>query len=188
MQLSNSSTLSKCHFTTERLNIFQWHPDNNNPHAKQQLAEQITAILTPKVTQNLPPSWSNITTMTQAEKWIDDRLSESAFICITQQNSTQLIGLIFLFQTPSEHAKPLFDLRFGYLLAENYWGKGLGSELIAGLVNWCEQQKSIHSLAGGVDIDNIGSIKVLERNGFTAQQEENSSTSGVIFYQMLFQQ
>ena len=54
------------------------------------------------------------------------------------------------------------EVRLGYLLAENAWGKGFASELIEGFVDWCRGQEAITSLAGGVEADNAASRRVLE--------------------------
>lgn len=55
------------------------------------------------------------------------------------------------------------DLHIGYLLGESYWAKGYGSELIKGLVDWAYSDKHIRSLVGGVEINNTGSIKVMQK-------------------------
>jgi RimJ/RimL family protein N-acetyltransferase len=66
----------------------------------------------------------------------------------------------------------LRELRLGYLLREEVWGKGIGTELIKGLVEWARQTRLIGSIAGDVEKENQGSIRVLEKNGFYRCNEE----------------
>jgi len=72
----------------------------------------------------------------------------------------------------SNETKESNELRLGYLLTESIWGKGIGSELVKGLVKMCSDSKMINSISGGVEKDNVGSIKVLEKNGFYKSNEE----------------
>ena len=60
------------------------------------------------------------------------------------------------------------SLRLGYMLAESSWGKGLASELVRGVVEWCEN-KDVASVTGGVERDNIASRRVLEKCGFVCE-------------------
>jgi RimJ/RimL family protein N-acetyltransferase len=76
------------------------------------------------------------------------------------------VGLMILFETPCHDDFGGVDLRLGYLLAESAWGRGLGTELVAGFVEWCRATPRIRSIAGGVELHNVGSARVLAKNGF----------------------
>ncbi len=57
-------------------------------------------------------------------------------------------------------------IEIGYMLMENHWGKGIGTQVSRALVDYChtaEPQKNIVALT---DLDNIGSQKVLLNSGF----------------------
>lgn len=121
-------------------------------------------LLTPGVTKSLPSDWQNIDTIEKANGWINKRSEESAFLTILYKPTGSIVGFMFLYaDNPS--SRPV-DIRLGYLIAESWWGIGLGSELVGGLVQWCISTEAINSISGGVEKDNIGSIKVLEKNGF----------------------
>jgi ribosomal-protein-alanine N-acetyltransferase len=63
------------------------------------------------------------------------------------------------------------QIEIGYTLAENYWGKGIGTKVCKALVEHClslNQQKDIVAVT---DLANIGSQKVLIKSGF--QRIEN---------------
>jgi RimJ/RimL family protein N-acetyltransferase len=54
---------------------------------------------------------------------------------------------------------------FGYLLAREVWGRGLGSEAAALLVGWLKRQGEIVRIWATTDIDNVRSARVLEEAG-----------------------
>ncbi|RSC93106.1 GNAT family N-acetyltransferase [Tenacibaculum singaporense] len=166
-------------FNTKRLTIDNFSYFKNNLE-KTFLISAIN-ILSPNVTKLLPDGWQNINTISTAKKWIKERNEESIFLIIKSSNTSEIIGFIFLF--PIDLENDLIDLRFGYLLSESFWGKGLGTEVVKGLVNKCQELGYVKSIFGGVGKDNIGSIKVLEKCGFeTLNANEDES---VIFYQYL---
>jgi RimJ/RimL family protein N-acetyltransferase len=152
---------SSCRFETERLTVAPWH---SIPRA--QLASHVAALLTPAVTRPLPPPWQGPYDLERAQRWIDERDAESSVLLVSTRADATPVGLIILSSPqPSDT-----ELRLGYLLAEGAWGRGLGSELIAGLVQWCGAQPDISSLAGGVEASNPASKRVLEKNGFVVAE------------------
>ncbi|WP_026932614.1 GNAT family N-acetyltransferase [Christiangramia echinicola] len=147
-----------------------------------EFAEEIIKILIPIVTKALPDGWQNITTKSSANNWIEERNEESVFFVVQSISSLEVLGFIFLYPTYLKNKH--IDLRFGYLLRESSWGKGLGTELVKGLVNKCQEMGNIKSIFGGVEEDNIGSIKVLEKCGFHSLSQEEK-TKNVIFYKKI---
>ncbi|MFT5090942.1 MAG: ribosomal-protein-alanine N-acetyltransferase [Candidatus Latescibacterota bacterium] len=95
-----------------------------------------------------------------------------------------LIGFLFLNEASTSDSKSI-DIRLGYLLSQENWGKGLGSELIKGLVEWGEEMGNVSSISGGVEVDNKASIRVLEKNGFSILQKEDPS-EGMLFLERKF--
>ena len=165
-------------FKTERLIINQYNlPDTANNHV---FAEDIIKILTPNVTKALPNGWQNINTESKALHWIKERDEESAVLLVESSSGNNLIGFIFLYPVILKNNQ--MDIRFGYLLSETHWGKGLGTELINGLVKKCQDLNCIKSISGGVEKDNIASKKVLEKCGFHAIDNEEEAEA-VVFYE-----
>lgn len=78
--------------------------------------------------------------------------------------------------------KSRVDVRLGYLLAEAAWGKGVGTELVAGFVDWCEAHTEIRSVTGGVAHDNIASVRILEKHGFRPVLEAGDDAEGETIY------
>lgn len=162
--IETSSFEQKCHFTTKRLVVRSWKHQITETTSKHDFAQQVMTLLSPEVTKSLPDGWQQVDSQEKALDWINQRAEESVFLTVQTQSDGVVVGFVFL--DISSSSEGAIDLRLGYLLSEAVWGKGLGSELIQGLVEWCEAHPSIKSLSGGVERDNIGSIKVLEKNGF----------------------
>lgn len=150
-----------CTFETDRLDVSPLTQDQ----VLESLAKETLEILAPEVTQSLPPGWQSIFTEDESVQWLQDRMSESTFLIVRSKDERSLIGFIFLF-VEDEQSVPL-EIRFGYLLRKQAWGKGFGTEVLKGFVNWCEKSGEVRSISGGVAKENIGSIKVLEKVGFS---------------------
>lgn len=167
-------------FQTIRLSIKNWNLLEQSIVPIKDLLENVLSIMTPKVTKDLPDGWQNISTTEKAESWIKERKDDSYFYAIQLLENKEIIGFLFLYT--EDEITEYIDLRLGYLLAESSWGKGIGSELIGGLVEWCKKQKEISSISGGVEINNIGSIRILEKNGF--QKIEDELPENMLLYKL----
>lgn len=63
------------------------------------------------------------------------------------------------------------QIEIGYMLRENYWGKGIGTQICKALVDYCLSTNEKNGIVALTDLDNIGSQKVLFKSGF--KREEN---------------
>jgi RimJ/RimL family protein N-acetyltransferase len=91
-----------------------------------------------------------------------------------KSNDNQLIGFLFAYVEDES------DAHIGYLLAEEFWGKGLASELLKGFITEVAKMESWSTLIGGVDRSNIASANLLKKLGFV---EQASDESAVVFYE-----
>lgn len=173
----------RCSFETERLLIKSWKSRVVDSLSEKNFAEEVVSILTEVVTKSLPDGWQGIDNANKAINWVRNRAEESAFLTVQILSTLEVVGFLFLYESKSSDNS--IDLRLGYLLSESVWGKGLGSELIKGLVECCEKHNDIKSITGGVEIENIGSIRVLEKNGFVTIQS-NDHHGNVIFLERKF--
>ncbi|MGI9599235.1 MAG: GNAT family N-acetyltransferase [Acidimicrobiales bacterium] len=170
-----------CTFETERLLVQPWHrrrPDGCSP---LDLPNAVAEMLTEPVTRHLPNSWHGSYSRHRAETWIAERDAESTVLLVGARPAGDPVGLVILTETPAG-GDELVDIRLGYLLAETAWGTGLATELLGGLVEWCRPQKQIASIVGGVAEDNRGSIRVLERHGFTLMPSSTGPGDGELLY------
>ncbi len=181
--MNRNSIEQRCDFETPRLSVNSWTNQIKGVNPKNNFEKKIIEILTPNVTKALPEGWQNINTLDKAKNWVTERDKESHFVTIQLLSTNETIGFIFLYESDSENK--YYNLRFGYLLSEKVWGKGLGTELIEGLIKWCKASGDIKSISGGVESDNLGSIRVLEKTGFSASTIDNS-TEQIKFYEYKF--
>ena len=164
-------------FQTERLSVRPWSALLVTDDDRKAFAADLVTILTPDVTRALPPGWQNMTSVEDALAWIDAQSSEGEASAVLDRESGKVVGCLLL--SPDGP-----DLRIGYFLAETAWGKGLGSELIGGLVRRCSATPGLRSLIGVVEESNPASMRLLEKNGFRRAQGE-SGPSMVVFEKIL---
>ncbi len=173
-----------CHFKTPRLivrHLSSILPENLHMPMGKRIAE----ILSPEVTQYLPPDWQQVHTANDGIQWLTARLDESLVAEIRMTSGNRLIGFILIYV--EAELKGGFDIRFGYLISADSWGRRLGSELIEGLIDWSRKCGRIRSLTGGGEPANVGSIKVMERAGFQIVSPDPAAKPGeTIFYEYRF--
>ena len=74
----------------------------------------------------------------------------------------QLIGTAGFFGPPDEAG----EVTIGYGMVEPEWGQGYGTKAVAKLAAVCRAHGGITAINADTDLDNIGSQRVLEKNGF----------------------
>ena len=156
-------------YSTERLLVSEWHSTATVDWNGEDLANIVSDLLTPNVTRSLPPAWQGTYSVERANNWIKERDEEGTTLIVIENISKAPIGLVILFESLDGK-----DIRLGYLLKESAWGNGFASELVQGLVEWC-RNNGVASITGGVERDNIASIRVLEKTGFNAEADNNDS-------------
>lgn len=52
-----------------------------------------------------------------------------------------------------------------YSLLPRYWGKGYATEAASGLIKYCFEELNLHRIEAGCAVDNLASIRVLEKLG-----------------------
>ena len=159
-------------FETSRLNVIEIE-DGFALSERTSLLERIPDILTPSVVENLPPHFHDVASVESAEVWLERMLSESRLLQIKSENS-EIIGFLFASVENGSYA------HIGYLLAEEYWGKGLASELLKGFIAKVTETEQWLKLVGGVDQSNVASSGLLKKSGFV---EQVANENGVVFYE-----
>lgn len=61
---------------------------------------------------------------------------------------------------------PSGEVTIGYGMVESEWGQGYGTAAVADLVEVCRAHREVTVINADTDLDNIGSQRVLEKNGF----------------------
>jgi len=58
----------------------------------------------------------------------------------------------------------------GYMLLPEYWGKGIGSQVAAFLIDYAKKQDQLNSLIAIIDPENVPSRKILINQGFYSKE------------------
>lgn len=109
---------------------------------------------------------------------IDEGTAKNELInwAITLKEENKLIGTIGFVRTTLQHHRA----EVGYLLHNDYQGKGIMQEALTAVIDFGFKQMKLHSIEAIIDPDNIASAKLLERNHFIkeAHFKENSYYNG----------
>lgn len=100
--------------------------------------------------------------------WVlENKKSESKNLtfAIEQNGSQKFIGLIAI-KIGNEKFK---NGEVWYKLHSSYWGKGFGTESLNAILSFGFEQLMLHRIEAGCAVENIGSIKILEKVGMTKE-------------------
>ena len=81
-------------------------------------------------------------------------------VCI--KNTDKIIGFMGFYRTQPEN----YRTEIGYMILPEYEGKGYVTEAVKTMLNYAFNSVGFHSVDAVIDPDNIGSEKVLLKNGF----------------------
>lgn len=97
--------------------------------------------------------------------WIEANASteiQSYTFKVVDVKTNEFIGLFGL-----KLGNPLYKrAEVWYKYHKEYWGKGFATEVLNEVLRFCFEDLKLHRVEAGCAIDNIGSIKVLEKTGF----------------------
>ena len=170
----NFADVASWSFDTERLEVRPWRQID-----QKALARFLCRSLTPKVGRSLPASWQGGVQPSDVAPWMAQREAEGAMFTVCCPGFGLLGLFMFFAANPDDRADN--EVRVGYVLAEEAWGQGFASELLAGFVNLWARRKCKGRLLAGVSRGNRASRRVLEKNGFLHQRDTmalSDSTAG----------
>ncbi|AQU79471.1 GNAT family N-acetyltransferase [Planococcus faecalis] len=72
------------------------------------------------------------------------------------------------------------EVEIGYGFLETFWCMGYGTEAVRGLIDWAFSTMTVKTVIAETDIDNIGSIGILEKVGM----EKTKNASDRIYWQL----
>lgn len=94
----------------------------------------------------------------------------AADLCLAMRlkDSGEVVGCIGLVPAGDEHYPTLpAEREVGYWIGHPYWHKGLTTEALQALIDYCRRQLALQSLLLTTAESNIGSQRVAEKCGFT---------------------
>ncbi|MGZ8537539.1 MAG: GNAT family N-acetyltransferase [Flavisolibacter sp.] len=84
---------------------------------------------------------------------------------IVDKNTREKIGVISYYYYKSEHKKA----EVGFWLLNQFWNKGITTEVLKAVIEYCHNVKGIHRLEAFIESENMASARVLEKNGFVLE-------------------
>lgn len=165
--------MAGCEYTTERLRVGSWQWVAGEYGLD--LPTEVTRVLTSRTTAALPGPWHGDFDDDRAKEWIAQRDAESPTLLALEVESGRCVGLVIIAELPL--APSGIDIRIGYVLAEEAWGRGIATELVEGLVEWARGHPSVHRLSAGVEVTNRASVRVLDKAGFERTDAQATGTA-----------
>ncbi|WP_349305900.1 GNAT family N-acetyltransferase [Clostridium swellfunianum] len=89
----------------------------------------------------------------------------SIYASVVLKGTEEVIGTAMLFKFDKEASKA----EVGYVFDKDCWGKGYGTETVALMSSFAFETLKLHKLYGNVVDTNLGSARVLEKNGFVLE-------------------
>jgi len=96
----------------------------------------------------------------ELSKFIDYYDDEKTFFkiwAVEEKESQQVVGLCGVYQNEDK------EFEIAYRLRALFWEKGYGSEIANGLLKYCFSEYKMERLVAYVVKENIGSVKILEK-------------------------
>ena len=152
---------------TQRLTLIECTLNNiaGTPPKKSTILNDIITVLSPNVVSHLPANFHGITTINNAKNWLINMLEQSRVFAVSDVHNDTTLGFIFM------HNSDTNQYHIGYLFAQAHWGKGYAQEALSAFITWCKSTPNIKELIAGVEKDNLASITVLKKIGFTFHSE-----------------
>ncbi len=137
--------------------------------------------------------WKLMKTLSETNNYIEEMLKRDSagthlYASIVLKATQEIIGtaMMFNFDHEAKHSE------IGYVFHSTHWGKGYATETIALMNDFAYDSLNLRKLHAQVVGGNIGSIRVLEKNGFKLEGclkdyyfIENSYYDGMIFGKFL---
>lgn len=69
-------------------------------------------------------------------------------------------------------------IEIGYAIGEHHCGKGYATEAVLAVVKWALSELDVREIVGIVACENVGSFRVLEKSGFSLEDESEANYLG----------
>lgn len=128
-------------------------------------AEATAALMSENIARFLL-TWPARLDEAQATALIDERLAQGSacgdrHFAVTLRATGDFAGWASLLSDPDPHR-----VKIGIWLGELYWGRGLGSEVVGGLIDHLREAGEVAEVIAEVRPDNERSIAMVDRLGF----------------------
>lgn len=111
--------------------------------------------------------WNLMSTLNETREHIETMIKRETegthlYASIVLKSTQAIIGtaMIFNFDKEANHAE------IGYVFHKEYWGKGYGTESVNLMSDFALKSLNLHKLHARVVDSNIGSARILSKNGY----------------------
>jgi ribosomal-protein-alanine N-acetyltransferase len=116
--------------------------------------------------------WSLMNSLNDTSEHIKTMLKSEAagthlYASIVQKSTKDIIGTAMIFNLDQEANQA----EIGYVFHRDYWGNGYGTECVALISDFAFESLNLHKLHASVVDANIGSARILEKNGYMLEGE-----------------
>jgi RimJ/RimL family protein N-acetyltransferase len=81
---------------------------------------------------------------------------------------------------------PIEDIpEMGWLFASETFGQGYATEAVQAALQWADQALAVPEIVAIIDFDNVGSIRVAEKSGFTERQTADYRGAPILLFRRL---
>ncbi len=98
-----------------------------------------------------------------------EKPSKSFHLYIEYKEDSKIIGDIYIYLIEKDK-----KAKVAIRLNKSYHNKGIGTEAVSTMVNWCFENTELETIWTDVNKENIASIRLLEKSGFNKIEEINN--------------
>ncbi|XP_074319109.1 uncharacterized protein LOC141656076 [Silene latifolia] len=111
-------------------------------------------------------SWDAFKSKEEAIEYINQKLITHPYFKVICLNNRAIGAILLNFNQGNDRCR----CEVGYVLGSQYWGKGIATWAVKTLVSTTfEERPELERIEAFVDVENVGSMKVLEKVGFARE-------------------
>jgi len=103
-----------------------------------------------------------------AQCMLKSKNNEPSLLAVIDKKTNKLIGSCGFFPQTIQGTA---ELELGYRFMQSHWGKGLATEATTALKNHAFDNMGLTRLISLIDINNVASLRVAEKNGFVLEKQ-----------------
>ncbi len=114
--------------------------------------------------------WNLMKTLLETREYVETMIKREAagthmYASVVLKATQAIIGTVMLFNFDQEANQA----EVGYVFHKAYWGKGYGAQSLALVSDFALEMLKLHKLHASVVDVNIGSARILEKNGYVLE-------------------
>ncbi len=132
--------------------------------SENDLSAFFTLLSIPEIQTFIPDRFDNEDELLRCLLWLFSNYHQDNFIRLTYRITYRelLIGWISIGPLPFDESK----YEIAYALHPDYWNRGWMTKIVKEFISYLYHEKHIFECYAEVNIENIASIKILEKNAF----------------------